>query len=75
MIASVNHRNVCAVLLLVAFSMTGYRGITGQQEVPGVVVNHSHPDTKTYLGSPSIAILKDDGTYVASHDYFGPGSI
>ncbi len=26
-----------------------------------------------YIGSPSIAIL-EDGVYVASHDFFGPGS-
>ena len=29
--------------------------------------------TRSYIGSPSIAILPD-GQYVASHDFFGPGS-
>jgi hypothetical protein len=31
------------------------------------------PRTKTFLGSPSLVRL-DDGTIVASHDYFGPDS-
>ena len=42
-------------------------------KVPGVVVRHVPASTKTYIGSPSICILPD-GDYVASHDYFGPGS-
>lgn len=37
---------------------------------PGVVIDRSpSPDTE-YVGSPSIAILPD-GSYVASHDFFG----
>ena len=40
---------------------------------PGVVIDHVPAKTKTYVGSPSIAILPD-GTYVAAHDFFGPGS-
>lgn len=43
------------------------------QGVPGVVINHSPASSRQYIGSPSIAILPD-GTYVASHDLFGPGS-
>lgn len=42
-------------------------------QVPGVIVNHVPASTETYVGSPSIVIL-DDGSYVASHDLFGPGS-
>lgn len=42
-------------------------------EPPGVVISHVPAATKTYVGSPSLAILPD-GTYVASHDLFGPGS-
>jgi len=42
-----------------------------QEKVPGIVVEHSHPDTRIYLGSPSILIL-DDGTYLASYQNFGP---
>ena len=41
---------------------------------PGTVIDYSPASTRVYLGSPSIAILSD-GTYVASHDVFGPGSV
>lgn len=41
--------------------------------VPGVVIAHSPAATKAFIGSPSLAILPD-GTYVASHDLFGPGT-
>jgi hypothetical protein len=41
--------------------------------VPGVVIDHSPASSRQYIGSPSIAVLPD-GTYVASHDLFGPGS-
>jgi len=41
--------------------------------VPGVIINHSPASSKTYLGSPSIAILPN-GDYVVSHDCFGPGA-
>ena len=41
--------------------------------VPGVVIDHQPASTGKYVGSPSIAILPD-GSYVASHDIFGPGS-
>ncbi len=39
--------------------------------VPGVVIAHSPQSSGRYIGSPSIAALPD-GTYVASHDFFGP---
>ncbi|MGK0240603.1 MAG: acetyl esterase/lipase [Candidatus Pelagisphaera sp.] len=39
----------------------------------GVVIDHSAASTKRYIGSPSLAVLPD-GSYVASHDFFGPGS-
>lgn len=38
---------------------------------PGVVINHVYVNQGKYIGSPSIAKLSD-GTYVASHDFFGP---
>jgi len=41
--------------------------------VPGVVIDHSPQSSKRYIGSPSIAILSN-GVYVASHDWFGPGT-
>jgi hypothetical protein len=40
-------------------------------QVPGVVIDHQAASTGQYVGSPSLAILPD-GTYVASHDLFGP---
>ena len=45
----------------------------GSPAVPGVVIDHQPASGKQYVGSPSIAILPD-GTYVASHDFFGPAS-
>ena len=44
-----------------------------QNTLPGVVVNHIPASSGQYLGSPSICVLPD-GTYVVSHDYFGPKS-
>jgi len=41
---------------------------------PGKVIHHSPAATGLYIGSPSIVILKD-GTYLASHDLFGPASM
>ena len=41
--------------------------------VPGVVIDHSPASSGIYIGSPSLAVLPD-GDYVASHDFFGPGS-
>lgn len=38
---------------------------------PGVVLAHSSVTSGRYLGSPSIAVLLG-GTYLASHDDFGP---
>jgi hypothetical protein len=40
---------------------------------PGTVIAHSFARTGAYLGSPSLAVLPD-GTYIASHDFFGPGT-
>lgn len=40
---------------------------------PGVVVNHIKKETGRYIGSPSLCVLPD-GTYIASHDEFGPRS-
>ena len=41
--------------------------------VPGVVIDYSPAETEKYIGSPSIAVLPN-GYYIASHDFFGPGS-
>jgi len=38
-----------------------------------VVIDHSPAKTRSYIGSPSIAVLPN-GHYIASHDFFGPGT-
>ncbi|MGQ9562648.1 MAG: sialidase family protein [Thermogutta sp.] len=48
-------------------------GWAEEPAVPGVVIDHSPKTSGIYIGSPSLAILPD-GTYVASHDEFGPAS-
>lgn len=40
---------------------------------PGVIVAHSPAKSRQYIGSPSLAVLPS-GEYLASHDFFGPGS-
>src|SRR4249920_3782882 len=40
---------------------------------PGIVIDHRAASTRQFIGSPSLAILAG-GDYVASHDWFGPGS-
>src|SRR6185369_3674791 len=66
-----------AGLSLPALAQSGSEGrATKQPPVstpPGIVIDHSGASTRQYVGSPSIAILPD-GSYVASHDWFGPGS-
>lgn len=40
---------------------------------PGIVIYHSPAPTGLYIGSPSLCIAPD-GSYLASHDLFGPRS-
>ncbi|MEJ5341590.1 MAG: sialidase family protein [Thermogutta sp.] len=61
---------------IIAFAVLVWSPAEGEpthKTVPGVVVDHSPRTTGIYIGSPSLAVLPD-GTYVASHDEFGPGS-
>lgn len=44
-----------------------------QAAIPGVIINHISQQEGKYVGSPSICILPD-GSYLASHDEFGPKS-
>jgi hypothetical protein len=61
-------------LTIILLSVCCILNINAQSNrVPGVVVDYIPASSKTYIGSPSICILPD-GDYVASHDYFGPGS-
>jgi hypothetical protein len=41
--------------------------------VPGVIIDYSSAKSRQYIGSPGLAVLPD-GCYVASHDFFGPGT-
>ena len=47
--------------------------VAGVPMPPGVIIDYHPTASKQYIGSPSIAVLPD-GSYVASHDFFGPGS-
>src|SRR6185295_10553473 len=46
---------------------------TEYSKPPGIVIDYRAASTRQYVGSPSLAILAG-GDYVASHDWFGPGS-
>ena len=41
---------------------------------PGVIIDRSPAPSRVYIDSPSIAVLPS-GDYVASHEFFGPGTI
>ena len=61
-------------LLIGAVFGTGARAVALDfSAVPGVVVDHLPASTGQYVGSPSLLVLSD-GTYLASHDVFGPGA-
>ncbi len=49
------------------------RASPDHSKVPGVVIAHSPKSSQIYLGSAGICVLPD-GTYLAKHDEFGPGS-
>ncbi len=61
--------NYITLMLLITVSSMAQ----GIGNPPGVVVNHIGKETGRYIGSPSLCILPD-GTYIASHDEFGPRS-
>lgn len=60
-------------LLLLFTIWIGLQLNAQSKKVPGVVVNHIPAHTGVYIGSPGLCILPD-GSYVASHDHFGPES-
>ncbi|MFT4154348.1 sialidase family protein [Parafilimonas sp.] len=59
--------------LLLAGLSCPHRIFSQQLPVPGVVICHAPASLNKYIGSPSLTILPD-GSYVAAHDFFGPGS-
>ena len=60
-------------LFLIILTCVSASTMFAQNALPGVVVNHVPASSGQYLGSPSICVMPD-GTYVVSHDYFGPKS-
>lgn len=59
--------------LYLCFSVAIFAQTADFSQVPGVFITHSPASSGLYIGSPSIAILPN-GTYVTSHDFFGPQS-
>lgn len=51
----------------------GQRALAQEERTPppGIVIDKSRDFKRIHIGSPSMEILAD-GTYVASHDWFGP---
>ena len=60
---------VSGIMLIFSILLLNFQA----DKVPGVVVDHIPASTGVFIGSPSICILPD-GSYLASHDHFGPGS-
>ncbi|CAN5421807.1 sialidase family protein [soil metagenome] len=54
-------------------TLAGLITVFGGDKPPGIVIDHSPAKSRQYIGSPSLAILPN-GDYIASHDFFGPGS-
>ena len=61
------------LVVVLAVMLVAGRGATAGAVPPGVVIDHLPAEGQQYVGSPSIARLPD-GTLVAAHDHFGPGS-
>jgi hypothetical protein len=62
-----------AVLIAFTFSALPAGRAATNEGPPGVVIDHSPASSKAYVGSPSLAVWTN-GNYVASHDFFGPGT-
>jgi len=61
------------IYLLLLFLIFNQYSSAQNYDLPGVQITYSDPASDIYIGSPSIEIL-EDGTFIASQDYFGPGS-
>ncbi|MGN6724712.1 MAG: sialidase family protein [Tepidisphaeraceae bacterium] len=63
--------------IIAAVAITAYAGAfcsaAAYSSVPGSVIDHLPAGGGVYVGSPALAVLPD-GTYIASHDLFGPSS-
>ncbi len=60
-------------VFLLSFGFGQQYAHAAEQPPPGIIVTHSPAATGRYIGSPSLAVLPN-GEYIASHDFFGPGS-
>lgn len=60
-------------LLAFLLSVSTASAVPDFSSVPGVVINHIPASEGRYIGSPSLVVLPD-GSYIASHDEFGPKS-
>ena len=61
------------ILLTLAAFLLAAASSANADPVPGVVIDHQEASTRQYIGSPSI-VIAPNGDYVATHDFFGPGS-
>ena len=70
-----NRRSLLGLAPAVGLGMILEHGASGENEskVPGVIIDHSPASSRAYIGSPGLAVLAN-GEYVASHDFFGPGT-
>lgn len=62
-----SQRNLFALFLLLVVP------VCAQSLPPGVIIDRSPDFERVYVACPSIAALSD-GTFVASHSWFGPGT-
>lgn len=60
-------------IFFILFFLVQYNLTVFAQQPPGVIVSHISQKAEKYIGSPGLCILPD-GTYIASHDEFGPKS-
>jgi len=61
------------ILLTTAAIVLAAATFASAEKVPGVVIDHQNASTREYIGSPSI-LIAPNGNYIATHDFFGPGS-
>ncbi len=65
----------CLIMLTWLCPLSGiYAQKTKYKKPPGTIINHSPASSGKYIGSPSICI-RNNGDYIASHDFFGPGAV
>lgn len=66
-------KSIRIIFTSLLFAISGISFCQNLQGISGTVVAHQPAHTRQYIGSPSIALLPD-GSYVASHDFFGAES-